>query len=65
MCFVVSGTGDLVVDGVRHPFGPNDAVAVPSWTWHQVIPAEEVVLFRISDRPIHDAFSLYRVEHGE
>ena len=43
--------------------GTNDVVAVPAWTWHEIRAGdEELVLFRISDRPVHDAFGLYRSE---
>ena len=40
-------------------------VAIPSWTWHELHAGpEELVLFRISDRPTHDAFGLYREERA-
>jgi gentisate 1,2-dioxygenase len=37
--------------------------AIPAWTWHQVIASDdELVLFRVTDRPVHEAFGLYRGE---
>ena len=37
--------------------------AVPSWRWHEIRAGhEELVLFEISDRPVHDAFGIYRAD---
>jgi gentisate 1,2-dioxygenase len=39
------------------------AAAIPAWTWHQMIASDhDLVLFRVTDRPIHDAFGLFRAE---
>jgi gentisate 1,2-dioxygenase len=61
--FVARGAGWLDCDGRRRDFATNDVIAVPSWTRHQLAASDdELVLFRISDRPIQDAFGLYRAE---
>jgi gentisate 1,2-dioxygenase len=63
VCFVARGGGTLTAAGQRHAFRTNDVIAIPAWTWHQLSAADdELVLFRMSDRPVHDAFGLYRVE---
>ena len=60
------GARALDCDGQRRELRTNDVVALPSWTWHQLCSAgDEVVLFRISDRPVQDAFGLYRAETAE
>jgi gentisate 1,2-dioxygenase len=63
VCFVARGGGTITANGVRLPFAANDVVAIPAWTWHQLrAEDDELVVFRISDRPLHDAFGLYRAE---
>ncbi len=63
VCFVAKGAGELVTGGQRHALAPNDVVAIPSWTWHELrAGTEELVLFRISDRPTQEAFGLHRLE---
>jgi gentisate 1,2-dioxygenase len=60
---VVRGTGTLVCDGQTFELLPNDVAAIPAWTWHQLTAnVDELVLFRVTDQPIHDAFGLYRAE---
>jgi gentisate 1,2-dioxygenase len=45
---------------------PNDVAAIPGWTWHQLIAADDgFILFRVTDRPIHDAFGLLRAEETD
>lgn len=45
---------------------PNDVAAVPAWTWHQMIAADDdLSVFRVTDRPIHDAFGLFRAEETD
>lgn len=34
--FVVSGTGDMEVDGQHRPVGPGDAILIPPGSWHQL-----------------------------
>jgi gentisate 1,2-dioxygenase len=61
--YVAQGSALLHCDGARRELRTHDVVALPSWTWHQLGSAGgEVVLFRMSDRPIQDAFGLYRCE---
>lgn len=63
VCFVARGVGELVTGGQRHALTPNDVVAIPSWTWHEVhAGTQELVLFRISDRPVQEALGLHRQE---
>jgi gentisate 1,2-dioxygenase len=65
VCFVARGSGALVTNGQRHQLTLNDVVAIPSWTWHELhAGAEELVLFRISDRPTQEAFGLHRLERA-
>jgi len=45
------------------PLMPNDVAAIPAWTWHQLTAHDrELVLLRLTDRPIHDAFGLFQAE---
>ena len=60
---VARGTGTLTCDGQAFPLLPNDVAAIPAWTWHQLTASEdELVLLRLTDRPIHDAFGLYQAD---
>ena len=60
---VARGTGTLICGGQTFALLPNDAAAIPAWTWHQLTAADDdLILFRVTDRPIHDAFGLYRAE---
>ena len=59
---VARGTGALNC-GQTFTLLPNDVAAIPAWTWHQLIAADDdLILFRVTDRPIHDAFGLFRAE---
>ena len=61
--FVARGSGTLVIDDQSYDVGPNDVVAVPAWRWHEIHAGrEELVLFEISDRPVQDAFGLFRAD---
>jgi len=63
---VARGTGTLSCDGQTLALFPNDVAAIPAWTWHQMIAADDdLILFRVTDRPIHDAFGLFRVEETD
>lgn len=45
---------------------PNDVAAIPAWTWHHLTTRDhELVVFRMTDRPIQDAFGLYRAEAND
>ena len=60
---VARGTGTLRCGGLTFALLPNDVAAIPAWTWHQLIAGDhELVLLRVTDRPIHDAFGLLRAE---
>ena len=36
LAFVVSGSGELRLDGDDVPFGPGDALHIPAGVWHAV-----------------------------
>ena len=60
---VARGTGTLICGGQTFALLPNDVAAIPAWTWHQLTASEdELVLLRLTDRPIHDAFGLFQAE---
>jgi len=60
---VARGSGTLVCGGQTFELLPHDVAAVPAWTWHQLTAGDhELVLLRVTDRPVHDAFGLYRGE---
>jgi gentisate 1,2-dioxygenase len=60
---VVRGTATLICGGQTLPLMPNDVAAIPAWTWHQLAASDrELVLLRLTDRPIHDAFGLFQAE---
>jgi gentisate 1,2-dioxygenase len=63
---VARGTGILDCGGQVFALHPNDIAAIPPWTWHQLIaPDDDLILFQVTDRPIHDAFGLFRAEEAE
>ena len=63
---VARGTGTLSCDGQTFALRGNDVAAIPAWTWHQLTADDhDLVLLRVTDRPIHDAFGLYRTEEAE
>ena len=60
---VARGTGTLICGGQTFTLLPNDVAAIPAWTWHQLTASDrELVLLRLTDRPIHDAFGLFQAE---
>jgi gentisate 1,2-dioxygenase len=61
--FVARGAGTALVDGHAHDLRTNDVVAIPAWAPHRFVARdEELVLFRMTDRPVHEALGLYRIE---
>jgi gentisate 1,2-dioxygenase len=63
---VARGTGTLNCGGQTFALHPNDIAAIPPWTWHQLAAADDdLVLFQVTDRPIHDAFGLFRAEEAQ
>jgi gentisate 1,2-dioxygenase len=60
---VALGTGTLVCGRQSFDLLPCDVAAIPAWMWHQVTATnQELVLLRVTDRPVHEAFGLYRSE---
>ena len=60
---VARGTGTLICGGQTFALLPSDVAAIPAWTWHQLTASDrELVLLRLTDRPIHDAFGLFQAE---
>jgi gentisate 1,2-dioxygenase len=59
---VYSGAGRSVIDGQRFEWSTGDMFVIPSWavTDHQA--SESADVFVITDRPILEAFGLYREE---
>ena len=56
----------LICGGQTFALLPNDVAAIPAWTWHQLTASDrELVLLRLTDRPIHDAFGLFQAEEEE
>ncbi len=63
---VARGVGTLACGGQTFELRPHDVAAVPAWTWHHLTAGrEDLILFRVTDRPIHDAFGLYRAEAAD
>src|SRR5258708_3943490 len=63
---VARGTGTLICGGQTFDLLPNDVAAIPAWTWHQLTAGDqELVVFRVTDRPVHDAFGLFRAEETD
>jgi len=62
---VFSGSGTTVIDGKPYHWEKGDSFVVPLWHWHEHAnrsAKEEAVLFSMHDKPILDAFGLYREE---
>jgi gentisate 1,2-dioxygenase len=58
---VAEGGGYSVIAGQRFDWQEGDTFVVPSWAWHEhASQAGEAVLFSFSDRPVLEAFGLYR-----
>jgi len=63
--YVVQGTGETIIDGVRFAWGRGDILTLPSWALHEhvnVSPRDAAILFSIQDRPVLEALGLYREE---
>ena len=59
---VVEGSGRTEVGDESFSWQPNDIFVVPSWHWHSHAPAEDAVLFSVSDRPVQEKLGLWREE---
>jgi gentisate 1,2-dioxygenase len=63
---VARGAGTLVCGGQAFELLPNDVAAVPAWTWHHLTAdREDLIMFRVTDRPVHDAFGLYQAQTAD
>ncbi len=63
---VAEGGGSSVIGGVEFKWEEGDTFVVPSWAVHEhQSDGGEAVLFSYSDRPIIDAFGLYREAAAE
>jgi gentisate 1,2-dioxygenase len=64
---VFRGRGWSDVGGHRIDWEAGDCFVVPVWIWHAHHAAadEDAILFSMSDRPILDAFDLYREEPAD
>lgn len=61
---VVEGRIRAIVGGESFELGPGDLLALPGWTWIQLVALEESVIFSFSDRPVYEALGLWREERG-
>ena len=63
--FAIEGEGSTVVGDRTLAWGKNDAFVVPSWEWHRhanANPAEDAVLYAVSDAATLRKLALYREE---
>ena len=63
--YVVEGTGETIIDGVRFAWGQGDVITLPSWALHEHANSssrDAAILFSIQDRPVLEALGLYREE---
>jgi gentisate 1,2-dioxygenase len=58
----LEGAGRVETDHWSFDFGPRDIFVIPSWITHRLHATEEAVLFSFSDRPVQQAFGLWREE---
>ena len=65
--YVLEGNGHSVMDGVRFDWGAGDFFMVPPWVCHEHANrgAGDALFFVIGDKPILDAFRMYREEKLE
>ena len=62
---VFRGSGTTVIDGQPCYWEKGDSFVVPLWSWHEHAnrsQKEEALLFSMHDKPVLDAFGLYREE---
>ena len=62
---VVEGRGEVTVGDERWSVEPNDIFVVPSWVWHRVFAADDMILFSFSDRPLQQELGFWREERAE
>jgi gentisate 1,2-dioxygenase len=54
-----------VINGEPFHWEKGDSFIAPLWSWHEHVnrsQTEEALLFSMHDKPVLDAFSLYREE---
>jgi gentisate 1,2-dioxygenase len=56
----VEGKGKVVVSGQGFSFTAKDVLVCPSWMPYTLEADEQAVLFSFSDRPVQEAFDLWR-----
>jgi len=62
---VAEGGGRSVIGGTEYKWEEGDTFVVPSWVMHEhEADGGDAVLFSYSDRPVIDAFGLYREAAG-
>jgi gentisate 1,2-dioxygenase len=61
---VVEGEGETRVGDLLLSWKPRDVFVVPSWASHSHHAHSEAVLFSASDRPVQEAFGLWREERS-
>ncbi len=62
---VAEGGGRSVIGGTEYKWEEGDTFVVPSWVMHEhEADGDDAVLFSYSDRPVIDAFGLYREAAG-
>ena len=59
---VFQGSGRTIMNGTVFEWGPGDIFVVPSWAAHDHEATEQADLFVLSDRPVLEAFRLYKRE---
>ncbi len=62
---VFRGSGTTVINGQPFHWEKGDSFVVPLWSWHEHAnrsQADEALLFSMHDKPVLDAFGLYREE---
>lgn len=62
---VFRGSGTSVINGEPFHWEKGDSFIAPLWSWHEHVnrsQTEEALLFSMHDKPVLDAFSLYREE---
>jgi gentisate 1,2-dioxygenase len=59
---VAEGRGIAHIGDQRIPFGPQDILIVPNWTWRSFEATEGCFLFCSSDRVTHEKMGFYREE---
>lgn len=62
---VVEGSGESRIGESRFAWKPRDIFVAPSWAWQEHRTHSDAVLFSFSDRPVQQAFDLWREERRQ